>query len=185
MKNIASAVLLLIFASAFIPAAHAQFGRDPLNSKEIGALRETRQAPNDRLKLYAKYAKARVDTVEHLLSDPRFAADRGPQVHDLLQDIGRIVDEMDDNVDMYAGDKYDIRKPLKDIIQSDTEFQLKLRQIKENANSNPAAAEELRKNYQFVLDDTLDSVNSSLNNARKTLDEQEALAKQKQLRKAE
>lgn len=174
------AVLLVLAAGT-----SAQRGRDPLTSPETDALREAKQDPPQRLKLYVKYARARVDTLEHLLSDPRFAADRGPQVHDLLEDIGRIVEEMDDNVDMYSDGKWDIRKPLKDVVQADTEFQLKLRQIKESATTNAAAGEELKKYYQFVLDDTLEAVNASLDSARKTLDEQEELAKKKQLRKPE
>lgn len=178
-------IVLLLLISLLLPIANAQLGRDPLNPAEIDALREAKQDPPERLKLYVKYARARVETLGHLLSDPRFAADRGPQVHDLLQDIGRIIEEMDDNVDMYSDGKYDIRKPLKDVVQADTEFQLKLREVKQNASSNPAAAEELRKHYQFVLDDTLEAVNASLDSARKTLDEQEAMAKKKQLRKPE
>lgn len=178
-------IVLLLLISLLLPTAHAQLGRDPLNPVEIDALREAKQDPPERLKLYVKYARARVETLGHLLSDPRFAGDRGPQVHDLLQDIGRIIEEMDDNVDMYSDGKYDIRKPLKDVVQADTEFQLKLREVKANASSNPAAGEELRKHYQFVLDDTLEAVNASLDSARKTLDDQEALAKKKQLRKPE
>jgi hypothetical protein len=177
--------VLLALASLLAVTAFAQRGRDPLTSQETDALREAKQDPPARLKLYVKYARARVETLQHLLTDPRFAAERGPQVHDLLGDIGRIIEEMDDNVDMYSEGKYDIRKPLKDVVQADTEFQLKLRQIKETASTNAAAGEELRKNYQFALDDTLEAVNSSLDGARKTLDEQEEMAKKKELRKTQ
>ena len=181
MRTICSLLLLLLL----VPSLHAQHRRDPLSSQETDELREAKQDPPQRLKLYAKYAKARMETIDHLWSDPRFAADRGSQMHDLLQDLGSIVDEMDDNVSMYANDKWDIRKPLKDVIQTDTELQLKLRQLKESAQSTPALAQELEKNYKFVIDDTIDSVNSSLDSARKTLDEQEAAAKRKELRKPE
>jgi hypothetical protein len=179
MKQRTIAVLLAL-TSLLTLNLNAQ-PRDPLNAQESDALRNAKQEPPERLKLYTKYARARMETLTHLVSDPRFAADRGPQVHDLLEDLGKIVEEMDDNVDMYSEGKWDIRKPLKDVIQADTELQLKLRQIKESTDL--AMAEELQKNYKFVMDDTLEAVNASLDSARKTLDEQESLAKKKQLRK--
>jgi hypothetical protein len=186
MKNI-SLLLLLSFALA-LPAA-AQFGRDPLTPQEVDALRESRQDPDTRLKLFVKYARARMDAIDHMRSDPRQAADRGPRMHNSLMDLGKVVEEMDDNVDMYANDKFDIRKPLKEVAAADTEFQQKLTAMKESAKSDPALAEELRKNYQFVLDDTLEAVNASLDSARTTLQEQEDIAKDKtkkdQLRKAD
>ncbi|HYH00825.1 MAG TPA: hypothetical protein VD837_16975 [Terriglobales bacterium] len=176
------AVLLLIVVAQL---TWAQRVRDPLNSKETNELREAKQDPPKRLKLYTQYARARMQAIEHLRSDPRFAADRGPEMHDLIQDLGTIVDEMDDNIDMYAEARWDIRKPLKEIIQTDTELQLKLRQLKESATGDPALAEEVQKHYRFVLDDTIESVNSSLDIARKTLEDQEAAAKKKELRKPE
>jgi hypothetical protein len=181
-----TAITLLLSVALAIPAA-SQFGRDPLTPQEVDALRESRQNSDVRLKLYVKYARERMDQLNHMRSDPRQAADLGPKVHDLLADLGKIVEEMDDNVDLYANDKFDIRKPLKEVIAADTEFQQKLTAMKDAANTDPAFAEELRKNYQFVLDDTLDAVKTSLDGARQTLNEQEAIAKDKktkdQLRK--
>ncbi len=104
-------------------------------------------------------------------------------------DLGKIVEETDDNVDMYFNDKFDIRKPLKEVIAADADFQQKLTAMKESAKSDPARGEELRKDYQFALDDTLEAVKASLDSARTSLNEQEEIAKDKtkkgQLRKAE
>jgi hypothetical protein len=175
-------LLFLVLVASFLPAQHR---RDPLNSNETNQLRDAKQDPPARLKLYTEFARARMKTIEHLWSDPRFAAERGPQMHDLIEDLGTIVDEMDDNVSMYAYGKWDVRKPLRDVIQTGTELQLKLRQLKESAQSSPELAAEVQKHYKFVLEDTIESVNSSLDSARKTLDEQEAAAKRKELRKPE
>lgn len=187
MKRTAIALLLLSFGLAL--SAAAQFGRDPLTPQEVTALRESRQNPDVRLKLFVRYARARMDAVDHMRSDPRQAADRGPRIHDSLLDLGKIVEEMDDNIDMYANDKFDIRKPLREVVAADTEFQQKLAAMKESTKSDAALAEELHKNYQFAMDDTIEAVNASLDSARKTLDEQEEIAKDKtkkdQLRKAE
>jgi hypothetical protein len=178
------ALLLTLLLLAAFPLV-AQRHRDPLNGKESDQLRNAKQEPDTRIKLYVQFARARMETIEHLRTDPRFAADRGPQIHDLLEDVGSIVEEMDDNVDMYVQGKWDIRKQMKEVVQADTDFQLKLRQLKESAATDPVLAEELRKNYQFILDDTIEAVNASLDSARKTLDSLETMAKAKQLRKPE
>jgi hypothetical protein len=184
MKRIWIALFALALA---LPLAAQRRERDPLNSKEVDELRESRQDPEKRLKLFVEFARARMQQIQQLRTDPRLAEDRGPKLHDLLQDLGNIVDEMDDNVDMYATDKFDIRKPLKEIIEADTEFQKNLQSMKEAGASDSGLAEEIRKNYQFVLEDTTDSVNSSLASAKDTLSEQEEQAKDKKnpLRKAD
>ncbi len=178
-------IILLILALA--STSFAQFGRDPLTQAEIQDLREARQDPEARLKLFVRYARLRMDSIDRMRNDPRVAATRGPELHDLLEDLGKLVEEMDDNVEMYAKDKWDIRKPLKEVVAADTEFQQKLTAMRDNAKTDAAAGEELRKNYQFVLDDTIEAVNSCLDGAKETLTEQEAIAKDKntknQLRK--
>jgi hypothetical protein len=76
---------------------------------------------------------------------------------------------------MYVGRKDDIRKPLKTIIEADTEFQSKLRALKNSAN---ATADETSQ-YEFVLTDALDTVDSSADDHRKTLSEVEDYVKKK------
>src|SRR5260370_12302713 len=68
---------------------------------------------------------------------------------------------------MSAGGKNDTRKPLKVIIEADTEFQSKLRALKNAANTNAAEASQ----YEFLLTDALDTVDSSADDHRKTLAE--------------
>jgi methyl-accepting chemotaxis protein len=165
-----------------LAAATALADRDPLTSAETDQLREAAQLPNKRLKLVLQFARARMATIEQLRSDPRLAADRGKQIHDLLQDVGNIVDELDDNIENYATRKADIRKALKDIIEGVSEMQLKLRTIKESATGD--AAKEARE-YSFVLESATESVNGLADTARETMDEQAKLAKDKQLQKWE
>ena len=129
--------------------------------------------PDNKLPLYLKYARARLVTIEQLRSDPRFAEGRGPKIRELLQDFKTIMDEMDRNIDSFADQKLDFRKALKEIIQSDSEFQLKLRTLKETAK-DPAAAEA--KDYEFVLLDATDAVDGDLDNARDLLQQQEKAA---------
>jgi len=91
----------------------------------------------------------------------------------MLEDFLAVYDELNDNIDMYVGRKDDIRKPLKAIIEADTEFQAKLRALKNSANSN--ADEE--KQYEFLLTDALDTVDSSAEDHRKTVAEVEEYMK--------
>ena len=76
---------------------------------------------------------------------------------------------------MYVGRKNDIRKALKGIIEADTEFQAKLRALKNSANTNAAEASQ----YEFLLTDALDTVDSSTDDHRKTLAEVEQYMKRK------
>jgi hypothetical protein len=155
--------------------------RDPLTAKETDDIREVATEPEKRLPLYVRFAGARLETVEHLRSDPRFGADRGPQIHDLLEDFTTIIDELGDNIDEFVIRKNDIRKPLKTVIEQMSGWQLKLRAIKESKNQ-PAFQNEFR-DYEFVLDNAVEAVNGGLDSARKTLQEQEAHASE--LKKAE
>jgi len=144
--------------------------RDPLNDKEVDQLRETAIEPDKRLKLMVEFTKARMLAIDQLRSDPKLAKDRGKRIHDLLEDLGTLVDEIDDNVDDYNQREADLRKPLKEIVQMDTEFQAKLREIK-NAAQDPKNIDEA-SDYKFALDDAVESVDQSATTTRKLLEEQ-------------
>src|SRR5208337_290637 len=146
----------------------------PLNPLEIDQLRDAMIDPDERLKLYVTFCRDRMTKLEQMRSDPK-TTDRGRQTHDMLEDFLAIYDELDDNIDMYVGRKDDIRKPLKIIIEADTEFQSKLRALKNS--SNPKAAEASQ--YEFLLTDALDTVDSSADDHRKTVAEVEEYMKHK------
>jgi hypothetical protein len=152
--------------------------RDPLNPLEIDQLRDAMLDPDERLKLFVKFSRDRMVKLEQMRGDPK-VTDRALQTHDMLQDFLTVYDELNDNVDMYVGRKNDIRKPLKLVIEADTEFQSKLRALKDSANANPSEA----KQYEFLLTDALDTVDSSAEDHRKTLAEVEAYVKQQKKQK--
>lgn len=157
-------------------------GHDPLNPAEVDQLRDTAIEPNQRLKLYVQFARARMTSIDQVLADPK-AKDRGGQLHDLLQDFATLTDEIADNVDMYHGQHWDIRKSLKLVIEGDSEFQLKLRKVSE-LSQDPKNAEEAEK-YKFVLRDSLESLNNNADDARHAMQEQNELAKNSKLKKEE
>jgi uncharacterized coiled-coil DUF342 family protein len=154
----------------------AQRHRDPLTQPEIDQIRDASWEPKERLALYVQFARARLVKLEQMRSDSK-TKDRPRQTHDLLDDFQLLYDELNDNIDTYVDRKDDIRKPLKLIIDADNEFQAKLRALKDAADIPP---EEVRA-YEFVLTNVLETVDTSADDHRKLLADQEDLAKHKKL----
>ena len=165
------AVVVMLAATAAQTKRH-----DALNEADIDQLRETAQEPEKRLPLMVDFARARLAAIEQLRADPRFADGRGQRVHDMLADFGQIVDELGDNMDEYDRQNYDLRKPLKTIIEAASEFQLKLRTLKDSSASGQGAREA--RAYEFVLQDVTESVNTTLDDAHKMLEDQERRVKE-------
>ncbi len=174
-RNALGLVLLLVLP--LISPLRAQRRRDPLNPLEIDQLRDAMLDPDERLKLYVKFSRDRMTKLEQMRSDPK-ATDRALQTRDMLQDFMTIYDELNDNIDMYVGRKNDIRKPMKLVIEADTELQSQLRALK---NSNADSKEA--KQYELELTDALESVDSSAEEHHKTLAEVEQYVKQQKKQK--
>jgi len=170
MKRTLVAIAVLLF----VITATAQKHPDPLNQLEIDKLRDTAQDPLERLKLYVEFARARLQALDQARSNPK-VTDRGVDTHDRLQDFLDIFDELNDNVDTFADRKEDLRKALKIVIEGDSEFQSKLRALKDAAGVSPA---EL-KSYGFLLTNAIETVDSSIEDHRQLLDAQIEAAKQK------
>ncbi|HET7185306.1 MAG TPA: hypothetical protein VFI82_11525 [Terriglobales bacterium] len=179
-RKLLPTMFLLLLSAA--PLLAQVGGREPLNNKEIDELRETAQEPDKRLKLMVQFARARLATIEQLRGDPRLAAERGARVHDLLEDFTKLVDEMGDNLDDYVARKEDLRAALKAVIEGDTAFQLKLRTLTEQGPGAGGKATEVQE-YTFVLQNATEAVNSSLDDARKLLAEQEVAIKEAKKKK--
>jgi hypothetical protein len=153
-------------------AAPAQRHRDPFSQAEIDQIRDASWEPQQRLSLYVQFARARLVAMEQMRGD-RKVKDRPQQTHDRLDDFLLIYDELNDNIDTYVDRKDDIRKPLKVVIDADTEFQAKLRALRDAADVPGAEA----KQYEFTLTTALDTVDTSVEEHRKLLVDQEEAAK--------
>lgn len=149
--------------------------RDPLNDKEVDQLREAAQDPKKRIELLISFAQARLLAIQQLRSDPKLEKDRAANIHDLLEDFSTLVDQLDDNLDMYARQAADLRKPLKKVIEAGTNWQLQLRGLKEAPAANEEATKEAKK-YDFVLETAMESVNGTLDDARDLLEQQDRRA---------
>ena len=148
--------------------AFAQKRNDPLTPVEIDQLRDTAVEAEPRMKLYVQFARARLVSLEQMRADPK-VTDRARQTHRLLEDFLAVYDELNDNLDNFEGRKADLRKALKAVIEGDTEFQAKLRALKDDAR----ASKEEASQYQFVLSNAIESVDSNTDDHRKLLAEQE------------
>ena len=166
-RPLAYLTVTLLISAPLWPQVH---DRDPLTEKEVDQLRETAIEPEKRLKLMVDFARARMVAIDQLRSDPKMAKDRGKRTHDLLEDISTMIDEIDDNADNYNERSADLRKPLKEIVQMESEFQVKLRELQAAVNDSKHVDEV--SDYKFALDDALDSVNHSAESSRKLLEEQ-------------
>ena len=173
LRRLGIIVLLLVVSGAAQRLRH-----DPLTEAEADEMREVAREPDKRLKLVIKFAQARLQAIEQLRGDPKMAEGRGKQIHDLLKDFTELVDEIGDNEDMYARQKADISKPVALVIIADSDFQLKLRALKAQA-ADPKNAKEA-KEYEFVLQDAIEAVDSNEKDSRELLD---LLAKEEQAAK--
>ena len=173
-RMVGTALLLLLA----VGACAAQRRRDPLTQAEVDQIRDTSWEPKLRLPLYLQFARARLVKLEQVRSDPK-TKDPAQQTHDLLDDFQRLYDELNDNIDTYVSRKDDIRKPLKLVIDADTEFQAKLRALKDAADVPAREAQQ----YEFVLTNAIEAVDSATDDHRKLLSDQEELAKRKLLNK--
>jgi hypothetical protein len=165
-----------VCASVFTSLMFAQRHRDPLTPPEIDQIRDASWEPRQRLTLYVQFARVRLVKLEQMRSDPK-TANRPQQTHDLLDDFQLLYDELNDNVETYVDRKDDIRKPLKVIIEADNEFQAKLLALRDAANVPKSEASA----YEFVLTNALETVDTSSEDHKKLLEDQEDAAKHKRL----
>jgi hypothetical protein len=164
----------LALAMLLLSSAWAQRHADPLNPLEEDQLRDAAQDPAERLKLYIVFARTRLTSLEQMRADPK-VTDRAQQTRDRLQNFLDVYDELNDNIDTFVERKADLRKPLKAVIEADTEFQAKLRALKSSVDAN----KDESKQYDFLLTNVLDAVDGGVQDHRQLLNEQEEAAKHK------
>jgi hypothetical protein len=171
MKIAAKIILLLLLLSV----AAAAKRRDPLTEAEADQLRQVAMEPYNRIKLMIKFIEARLTSIDQLRLDPKQAADRGKQIHDLLEDFASLMDEINDNLDQYEGrplDKDTVKqyhKGLKELIDADARFDQRLTALKSASETDPITKKEA-PDFRFVLQDAMDSLKSNADMAREYME---------------
>jgi len=174
-RALTSSVVLLFLVAATAPLAGQRKQRDPLTDAEVDQMREAADFPNKRLELLVKFARERMFNIES--AEPDKDTPKTKVIHDQLEDFISILDEIEDNIDMYSAHNADMRKGLKLLIEADSEWQLKLRQLKDKSSPD-----ELQQ-FSFVLLNAADTVADNAKTGRETLEEQNKLAAEKKLTK--
>lgn len=162
MKTFGKRFLCVAACVLLFAPLQAQNRPDPLNDKEVNALRETATDPPQRLKLLIRFTRERLDVIERLHKDPK-AASQDDRMGELLDQFAGLADEIDDNLSAYNSRSADLRKPLRAVIEADEDFQRRLQAIK--ATSTAAQLQT----YGLYLEGAIDSVNSSTDSARDML----------------
>lgn len=171
MKIATKVVFLLLLLSV----AAAAKRRDPLTEAEADQLRQVAMEPYNRIKLMIKFTEARLVAVDQVRVDPKLAADRGKQIHDLLEDFTNLIDEINDNLDQYEGRSLDkdtvkqYHKGLKELIEADARFDLRLRTLKSATETDPVTKKE-SPDFRFVLQDAMDALKSNADMAREYME---------------
>jgi hypothetical protein len=170
--KIATKILFLLLLLSVAAAARR---RDPLTEAEADQLREAAMDPYNRIKLMVKFTEARLTAIDQVRLDPKQAADRGKQIHDLLEDFTSLLDEINDNLDQYEGrplDKDSVKqyhKGLKELIEADARFDIKLKNLKSASETDPVTKKEA-PDFRFVLLDAMDSLRSNADMAREYIE---------------
>jgi hypothetical protein len=156
MKTWTATLCCLLLAS---PLATLATARDFLTADEIDQIKEA-QEPNLRLKLYADFAKLRVDLVKNLLGKEK--AGRSILIHDALEDYSKILDAIDTVADAAAARKTDIKIGLGAVAGVEKQLLPVLKQIQD---THPKDLER----YEFALTQAIETTSDSLELAQEDL----------------
>lgn len=160
--SLALAVILLLLSPFCSPLLHGQKDKDkdPLNDNEVDQLRELRDQPVQRIKLYQKFIEERIATIKQIGPNPK-AEDRKAELRAKLEEFTRLSDELQDNLDTFDDAHADIRKALKDLVPASAKWPDVLKQ----AAPDPS--------YDFSRETALDAAQSASDQAKQLLESQQ------------
>ena len=170
-----AALCIVLWAGAF---AWAQ-DRDFLTPDEADQIREAQEA-NDRLLLYVRFARQRMDLLQQYLAKEK--PGRSIFIHNTLEDYSQIIDAIDTVSDDALRHKRPIDKGMVAVLSAEKDF---LDQLNKIQDSEPKDFDR----YKFVLTQAIDATTDSRelgmqDSAKRGADLAAADAKEKQQREA-
>lgn len=107
-----SSLLPLLLGGCLLSCvANAQAREGVMSDREVESLRDAAYVPQDRIVAYEKILDSRAARVDALLKGRRHVSFE-QDLHDLLDQISAIADELNDNLDEYRERHRDVRKVL-------------------------------------------------------------------------
>lgn len=142
--------------------------RDFLTGDEASQIREA-QEPNERLKLYAKFAKERTQMAQSLVNKDK--PGRSILIHDALEDYSKILDAIDDVTDDALLRKLEVKLGLEAVVAMEKQTLPLLQKIQ---SSQPKDLARFDFALQQALETTEDSIKASQEDMGKRSDQVEA-----------
>lgn len=163
---------LLLIAALWTTALAAQ--KDFLTADEVDQVREM-QEPNQRLVLYTKFAKLRLDLLKQLLSKEK--AGRSILIHEQLDQYTKIIEAIDTVVDDALRRKADLSLGIVEVAKAEKLMLLELERINELQPKDLARYEFALKSAVETTQDSLELTEQDLQTRGRTAIERQATEK--------
>ena len=158
--KLAGVVVMGVLLAGAVPL-WAQADEGVMSDAEVEAVRDANYVPSDCIAAYEKILNTREKEIEELLAKPRHAG-REQDLHDLMEQMAAIADELSDHLDEYGAKHRDIRKALPKLVLATERWATSLRAPADDAT------------YKVVRKLALDAVQDMRDEAEKMETEQEA-----------
>jgi predicted nucleic acid-binding Zn-ribbon protein len=161
MRTLAAILFSLLIAA---PLAAQKEKREPLTEAQQDQIAELGDTPVARVGLYVKFIDDRSDTIKGLITRAHTTA-RIQRLNGELEDFAALIDELDDNLDVYSERKADIRKSLKGLTEGIARWQ----EVLHGLPSEPG--------FEISLKEAFDSIGDLSDQAKQLTTDQEAYFK--------
>ena len=153
--------LAVVVGLLVVRGVAAQAGDGVMSDAEVESVRDAKYVPVDCIAAYEKILNTREKELEGLLAKPRHAG-RELEIHDLMDQMAAIVDELSDHLDEYSAKHRDVRKALPKLVSATERWATVLRAPAEN------------EAYKVVRKLALDAVSDTRDEAETMETEQQA-----------
>ncbi len=137
----------------------AQRGSANLSEGEVEAIRDAAMDPAQRVTTFQGIIDTRVDRIQRVLADAR-SQGRAQDIHQNMEEIAGVVNELEDNIDEYAPAHKDLRKALPKLVAATDRWTSILKQPPDNSQ------------YKVTRQLALEAVADLKDNAARLLPEQ-------------